>query len=168
MSEAASSGGVPDAALRPLAESGSDAAPVDGPIGLSDNDSTDASVVPAYTDATIAADAPNSTKGRCNPSSIRDAGTTPVLPDRNAIVWAKILPAIKGCYQRGFAKAPEMSGRLWVAFEICQDGSVASVAIKARSGSLTEEVVGCMLRVIEHTRFPRGVGTGTFTIPLAF
>ena len=77
--------------------------------------------------------------------------------------------AVQTCYETELARDPTLSGRLLLRFTIRPDGHVEQVTVpESTLGS--ENVAGCMRRLVDSWRFPVGPvgGSVTFAYPFVF
>lgn len=83
-------------------------------------------------------------------------------------VMNRAMSRIRYCYERALTSSPDLEGKLTVLFQIAATGDVASVS-KVQS-TLTNDVDGCVQRVLQSLKFPtpKGGGTVSVTYPFVF
>ncbi|MCB9598624.1 MAG: TonB family protein [Sandaracinaceae bacterium] len=77
------------------------------------------------------------------------------------------LPAVRYCYEQRLATAPNLQGRLTVAFIVAPDGSVSAANV-AQSTLTDETTEACVLAVIRRMQFPMAEGGGPVGVNYPF
>lgn len=70
------------------------------------------------------------------------------------------------CYQKSFAQDPSIEGKITLRFVVGADGAVISA--RADSSELPDEVVECMLWVVEEAEFPPPENGGMIIVRYPF
>jgi hypothetical protein len=81
-------------------------------------------------------------------------------------VMDRAMSRIRYCYERALTSSPDLEGKLTVLFQIAGTGDVASVS-KVQS-TLTNDVDGCVQRVLHSLKFPTPQGGGTVNVTYPF
>ena len=74
---------------------------------------------------------------------------------------------LRFCYERELVRAPEVEGRVLVAFTIGADGAVAAAEV-AESSLQSPPVEACVLRRVRRWRFPEPEGEGLVSVRYPF
>jgi hypothetical protein len=91
------------------------------------------------------------------------------LEERIRGVVVTLRPRLRACYEDALAKTPTLAGRVVLVLEVAQDGAAAHVFEAKREGTLGDDEVKCLVRVLKSARFHDGAAAAMrIQIPLAF
>lgn len=86
-------------------------------------------------------------------------------------VVATSTPRIRACYERALDRAPELTGKLRLTWEIDKNGSIGSARVRETTMMPPDATFeACVLDVVRRMRFaaPRGGGRVVVTYPFVF
>lgn len=105
------------------------------------------------------------TSGRTQPGKIIQRG--PVSREVVQRVVGRVMDQIKPCYARARAQAPDLAGKIVVAWQIAENGSVAATRT-VKNTFPDETVAGCLLDILQKQQFPRASDGGAVWVTHAF